>query len=71
MVSKLRAGIRQDVQPAEQNMVEDQAALDLAASALLDDRGLMGPSLVLLSARSCSAACARWAARRVHPGPIP
>jgi hypothetical protein len=37
---------------------DDLAVLDLAASALFDDRGLMGPSLVLLAGRSCSASCA-------------
>jgi hypothetical protein len=35
---------------------EDQA-FDLAASALFDDPELIGPALVLLTARSCSVAC--------------
>ena len=57
MVSKLRAGIRQDVQSAEQNTPEETAVAELAGT-MLDDPELMGPSLVMLTARSCSVACA-------------
>ena len=55
MVSKLRsAAARQE--PAE-DATDDLAVLDLATSALFDDPELIGPTLVLLTARSCSVAC--------------
>lgn len=55
MVSKLRAGNNR--QEPEQDAMGDQAVLDLAASALLDDPELLGPSLVLLTGRSCTPRC--------------
>lgn len=55
MVSKLRAGIRQDVQSAE--ATPEETAVAELAETMLDDPELMGPSLVMLTARSCSAAC--------------
>jgi hypothetical protein len=55
MVSKLRsAAARPEPEP---DATDDLAVLDLAASALFDDPELIGPALVLLTARSCSAAC--------------
>ena len=54
MVSKLRSDAARRV--PEPDAMEEQA-LDLAASALFDDPELIGPALVLLTARSCSAAC--------------
>jgi hypothetical protein len=49
----IRGATRQE---PEQDATEDQA-LDLAASALLDDPELTGPALVLLSSRGCSVSC--------------
>ena len=56
-VSKLREGIRQDVQPAEQATIEDIARYDLAATAL-GDSDLLGPAMILLAGRNCSPRCA-------------
>jgi hypothetical protein len=36
---------------------EDQAVLDLAASAILDDLEVLGPALLLLSIRPCAGHC--------------
>jgi hypothetical protein len=49
--------LRRSQTGAEPDATDDLAGLDLAASALFDDPELIGPALVLLTARNCSAAC--------------
>lgn len=54
MVSKLRAGIRQE--PARADTAED-AAMRMAAFAFLAEPDLLGAGLILLSAKNCSPQC--------------
>ena len=55
IVEKLRAGSRQEPEPAA---MDDLALNDLAASALLGDRDLLGFTVILLAGRSCNPRCA-------------
>ena len=73
MVSKLRAGIRQE--PARADTAED-AAMRMAAFAFLAEPDLLGAGLILLSAKNCEPAmpgerqAAPVAGARVRPGRV-